>query len=266
MHKNVNKIMCGMLAAAAALGMMTGCSKTDSTTSAAAGTATETTATTEVSAEITEDAEAGDTEIPVVEQLNQSAFRNRGVYATTSADGKYITLFICSGEKNTGGYGISVIGFVKDGGKLTITVEETSPDPGDTVIQALTYPCCKARIESDVTEISVRNTKDEEFTYQDNRDFRPDDGYVAVLRGGSGERTYETYVYRTDSGYMYVNVTSTTVSWGAAQWTSSLDSSDTVATKEEVLEIARGHSSGEFVTFPGDGSGHPVDDFLSSDL
>ena len=38
MHKNVNKIMCGMLAAAAALGMMTGCSKTDGTTSAAAGT------------------------------------------------------------------------------------------------------------------------------------------------------------------------------------------------------------------------------------
>ena len=32
------------------------------------------------------------------------------------------------------------------------------------------------------------------------------------LGEGSGERTYETYVYRTDSGYMYVNVTSTTVS------------------------------------------------------
>lgn len=262
MHKNVNKIMCGLLAAAAVAGIMTGCSKTDGTTAVTVET---TTATTDESTEITEDTEDEEAAIPVFEQLDQSAFKNRGVYATDAADDDHITLFICSGEKNTGGYGISVVGFSKDGNKLTITVEETSPDPGDVVTQAFTYPCCRIRIESDVTEVIVKNTQGEEFTYQDNRDFNPDDGYVAVLRGGTGERTYQTYVYKVDSGYLYVNATSTTVSWGSSKWKTVLDDSDTAATKEEVLKIAEDHGSGNFVTFPGDGEGHPVGDFLNAD-
>ena len=91
----------------------------------------------------------------------------------------------------------------------------------------------------------------------------PDD-YIAVLRGGVGERTVETYVYEIDGGYKYINVTSTTVSWGAAQWNHVVDKTGTVSDREEVVEIARLHGADSFVTYPGSYDPHPVSDFLTN--
>ena len=260
MHKNVNEIMCVLMAAVAAAGMMTGCSKAAETT---ADTTAETTAETTVETEEDYDAMPVD---PPIDQLDQTTFRERGVYVNTTAKDGSVTLFICSGERNTGGYGIHVVSTAKNGNKYIVTVEETSPAPDAVVTQALTYPCCKVTLDGDFEEVKVVNTAGEEFAYKEYGDFTPDDGYVAVLQGGVGEIAYKTYVYKTDNGYRYVNVTSTTVSWGAARWTSVVDGSNTVSTREKVIEIAKDHNSGDFVIFPGDNTAHPVEDFLSADL
>lgn len=88
-------------------------------------------------------------------------------------------------------------------------------------------------------------------------------GYFAVLHGGMGERTYETYVYRTDDGYQYVNVTSTTVSWGSPQWESKVDKRGRAATREKIVEIAKNHGAGNYVTYPHDRKNtHSIEEFI----
>ena len=87
------------------------------------------------------------------------------------------------------------------------------------------------------------------------------DDYIAVLRGGVGEKTSETYVYETDKGYKYINVTSTTVSWGSPQWNHEVKKTGTVSSKEEVVEIAKKHGADSCVTYPGSFDPYPIEDF-----
>ncbi len=104
----------------------------------------------------------------------------------------------------------------------------------------------------------------QEIAYMNQAGGSVPDDYIAVLRGGVGERTVETYVYEIDGGYRYINVTSTTVSWGAAQWNHVVDKTGTVSDREEVVEIARLHGADSFVTYPGSYDPHPVSDFLTN--
>ncbi|MCR4586413.1 MAG: hypothetical protein K5686_11900 [Lachnospiraceae bacterium] len=90
----------------------------------------------------------------------------------------------------------------------------------------------------------------------------PDD-YIAVIRGGAGESSSETYVYETDKGYKYINVTSTSVSWGSPQQDHVIDKTGTAASKKEVVEIAGKHGADSFVTYPGSPDPYPIEDFLS---
>ncbi len=86
--------------------------------------------------------------------------------------------------------------------------------------------------------------------------------YIVCIRGGVGERTYETYVYEKDEGYKYINVTSTTVSWGSSKWDHVVEKTGTVSTKEEVVEAAKKHGADSFITYPGSFDSHPISDFL----
>lgn len=52
--------------------------------------------------------------------------------------------------------------------------------------------------------------------------------YIAVFHGGVGEQIYETYIYEVDNGdekikFEFINVTSTTVSWGSADWVQEIN-------------------------------------------
>ena len=89
----------------------------------------------------------------------------------------------------------------------------------------------------------------------------PSDNYIAILRGGSGEQTYQTYVYDIKQGYEYVIVESTTVSWGATEWNNVVKKCGVVSTKEEVVEKAEAYGSAEFMTLPGDNSVHTIEEF-----
>ncbi|MBR5421794.1 MAG: hypothetical protein IK115_11665 [Lachnospiraceae bacterium] len=101
-----------------------------------------------------------------------------------------------------------------------------------------------------------------EMTYLNEAGGLPEDGYIAILHGGVGERTYETYVYEYFQGYKYINVESTTLSYGSTQWTHKVTRTGKLASRQEVLEQAEAHGAGSFVTFPEDTEAHPVEAFL----
>lgn len=83
-----------------------------------------------------------------------------------------------------------------------------------------------------------------------------EEGYIAVFRSGMeannvGEETYETYVYKTDKGYKYINTTSTMMDYPF--WIKHIiTSSGEVSSKEEILEQAEQNSATNIVTLPGD--------------
>ena len=52
------------------------------------------------------------------------------------------------GEKNTGGYSITVDTITETDKNIVISVKETSPEPGSMVTQAFTYPFCVVKINS----------------------------------------------------------------------------------------------------------------------
>ncbi|MBR6364609.1 MAG: serpin family protein [Lachnospiraceae bacterium] len=88
--------------------------------------------------------------------------------------------------------------------------------------------------------------------------------YIAVLHGGAGERTYETYVYKAGDGYMFYNVTSTTVSWGATEWTHKVNDYGFTDSKEEILRRAKAHGADQCMTYDDDNKAYPIEDFLNS--
>ena len=91
-----------------------------------------------------------------------------------------------------------------------------------------------------------------------------EDDYIAVLHGGVGEQTYETYVYKSGNGYMFYNVTSTTVSWGATEWTHKVNDYGYTDSKEEIVRRAKAHGADQCVTYDGDTKAYPIEDFLNS--
>ena len=196
-------------------------------------------------------------------------------------------IIICSGEKNTGGYGINVTRIeMEDDDTLIIEVAETSPAEGDIVTQAFTYPQCiieLSRMPGNLTIVNDHGYKFEMLS-DDDPDHRPEtndvvipifgneedvieDGYIAVLSDGGGEIVYKTYVYKDGDGYRYVNATSQTVSWGAAKWEVRVDDRGNAATKEEVVKASEIHGSCGCMNLPGDYSRiYTIDEFLNMDL
>ena len=97
-----------------------------------------------------------------------------------------------------------------------------------------------------------------------------EDGYIAVFRSGMdvnaiGEETYETYVYKKEKGYHYVNVTSTMMDY-PFWWKHEITSSGEVSSKEEILEQAKQNAAANIVTLPGDDNTmYFVDSFMTLD-
>ena len=91
-------------------------------------------------------------------------YAKRGYYIDSldEPDAPYFYI-ICMGEKSTGGYGIKVKEINKKDDLTEIIVEETSPDPGSTVTQALTYPKVVVKFPKYQEKITIKNTNGEEF-------------------------------------------------------------------------------------------------------
>jgi len=190
-----------------------------------------------------------------------------GFYLFEASEDEYpYKVIIDAGEKNTGGYDIQIVGIEYDGTEAVIIVEEITPAIDDAVTQAFTYPCCGVSFDTLPKSIRVVTTAGDEFpclyVYLDETEIRDD--WFAVIQGGAGEIIFKTYVYKTDDDkYEYINVTSTTVSYGATEWNDVVSGSGTADTREAVVKAAEEFGSCGFVMFADKGSTvFSIDEFL----
>ena len=100
-----------------------------------------------------------------------------------------------------------------------------------------------------------------------NNDKIPD-GYIAIFHGGAGEITYETYIYKKDnghanSGFDYINVTNTTVSWGSSEWNSKITKRGSVQWTDDVFEVAKENGAYSYVTLPNSNETYTIEQYMS---
>lgn len=182
--------------------------------------------------------------------------KDRGYYVVeVEEDGYPYDVIISSGEQSTGGYDIQIMSVDYDGSLLTITVEETAPGPTDMVTEAFTYPSCAIELSILPDEIKVVTTAGEELKCLDTKlsDSAIEDGWLCVIEEGTGEVMLKTFVYENADGtYKYINVESTTTSWGATTWNDVVRGSGTADTRDDVAAAAEEFGSCGFVLLPND--------------
>ena len=173
---NKRKVLSLILISILAVSILAGCTKDKEKTSAI----NEQTKQTEQT-EQTEDKNVDETEnnknvtFEIIEEFDEEALKmidektkEKG-YGILSRDDNSVVIFIASGEKPSGGYGIKVKTVEEKDGVITITVEETAPEEGAMVITALTYPYTVIRLDTKATEFVIVNTEGEEFTNLDKK-------------------------------------------------------------------------------------------------
>ena len=88
-----------------------------------------------------------------------SKYSKRGYYIEKMNDTDSVILTIAMGMKNSGGYSIRIKSFSIYSGYVDIEVEETSPESGHIVTQAVTYPCVKIKFDKKPDIIHIINTE-----------------------------------------------------------------------------------------------------------
>lgn len=94
----------------------------------------------------------------------------------------------------------------------------------------------------------------------------PDD-YIAVFHGGSGEITYETYIYKIDNGHAnfgfdYINVTNTTKFWGSDEQDTKITKRGSVQWTDDVFGIAKENNAYSYVTLPNSDKTYTIEEFM----
>ena len=89
---------------------------------------------------------------------------------------------------------------------------------------------------------------------------------LAVFHGGSGEVTYNTYIYKINSGhanmgYKYRNETCTTKSWGSSEWNCHDVKTGQFTWTDEAFTIAKNHGAYSYVTQPNDSKTYTINEF-----
>lgn len=177
---NKRKILSLILISILAVSILAGCIK-DKEKTPAINEETQTEQT-----EQTEDKNVDETEnnknvtFEIIEKFDEEALKmidkktkEKG-YGILSRDDNSVVIFIASGEKPSGGYGIKVKTVEEKDGVITITVEETAPEEGAMVITALTYPYTVVKLDTKVSEFMVFNTEEEEFKNIDSEEVTSD--------------------------------------------------------------------------------------------
>jgi len=180
MNKGIKTIFCMTLAFALMAGIITACTDkaTNNKSSSINGSSedsivvpviSETTVPSDTDASyesdpsdpaVPEKGTAGDYEYRIVSKDEcRTTQTERGYYIDKlEQEGSPFYIVICAGEKNTGGYDIEIVGVDYQDGALTITVKETSPEPGDMVTQAFEYPCCILELDKMPAALNIVNT------------------------------------------------------------------------------------------------------------
>lgn len=220
-------------------------------------------------ADLPDEGDAGDISFRLVSgTVSDLPDRGYAIFDTNDSEDEYpFKLLIGSGEKSTGGYDIKIVNIEYDGTTLTVTVKETAPGPDDFVTEALTYPCCAAefnQIPDSIEVVDIGGTSfDCIYGYLANTDIP--DGWFAVLEDGAGEIMRKTFVYeREDGTYKYINATSTTESYGSAQWKTVINSFGIAETRDDVVKAASEAGSAGFVLRPDDSTVYTIEEFTSA--
>lgn len=77
-------------------------------------------------------------------------------------------VYISGGEYGSGGYGLYITNIEVENRNFTITVNETSPEPGEEVTEAFTYPGCMVEISPKPESVEIKNQYGVKFNYIDN--------------------------------------------------------------------------------------------------
>ncbi len=138
-------------------------------------------------------------------------------YAVIKEEEGFYYVFIGSGEKPTGGYGISIKSAEDIEGRTVIIIEETSPGKDEMVTEALTYPYVVIKINKDLfINVTIEsNSKEEmkEITSKEDKRLRSysiigniteitfnEDGAVILVEGEKTSRTeYDKAYIKIDS-------------------------------------------------------------------
>ena len=94
------------------------------------------------------------------------------------------------------------------------------------------------------------------------------DNYIAVFHGGSGEKTYSTYIYKENnghinSGFKYINTENTTEFYGSSNWISKITGKGTVMWTDDVFTVAEKNNAYSYVTLPNDKKTYTIEEFQS---
>ena len=94
------------------------------------------------------------------------------------------------------------------------------------------------------------------------------DNYISVFHGGSGEVTYETYIYKQDNGHAnygfdYINVTRTTKSWGSTESNIEITKRGSVMWTDDVFPVAKENNAYQYVTINGSDKTYKIEDYMS---
>lgn len=93
------------------------------------------------------------------------------------------------------------------------------------------------------------------------------EGYIAVFHGGSGEQTYETYIYKINNeqenyGFEYINTTSTTTYWGSGKQNIKITKRGSVDWTDKVFVVAKENNAYSFVTLPNSDKIYTIEEYM----
>jgi hypothetical protein len=92
--------------------------------------------------------------------------------------------------------------------------------------------------------------------------------YVAVFHGGSGEVTYETYIYKIDNGhdnygFQYINVVSHNQSYGSSKWNHKVTGKGVFDWTDGAFTVAKKNNAYSYVTEPNNDNIYTIEEFQS---
>lgn len=193
--------------------------------------------------------------------------QGRGYYVYGPDEGKYpVLIVIDAGEFPTSGYDICIVNMEYDCNEFVVTIRDIVPEQDGMELQVLTYPSVGIYLSALPSSIRVIDESGNELdcldTYVKEDEIEP--GWIAVIQNGSGEVMNKTYVYETvDGKYSYINVVSSTISWGSTHWNDVIHGSGIVDTKVDIYEVAEDFGSCGAVYYPNDSEPHSIYDFLT---
>lgn len=94
------------------------------------------------------------------------------------------------------------------------------------------------------------------------------EGYIAVFHGGSGEKTYSTYIYKIDnglanSGFEYINTTNTTLLWGKNPFSIHITSKGNVHFTDDVFRVAEKNNAYSYVKLKDSDKTYTIDEYMA---